>query len=425
MVNRLIACLSIGTILIAYGCGNPGPSVQTGKKVNDDVVVTLDNPDFTELSVGLTPAQTKWNGTMAREIDTTSAGVSNTNGDFVVRTSQGDGPAKSNGVSVLPAVGNEDLWARPDADGHFGSDQSPARVDLQASGLRVGYTPLFVKLFQIEPNHSSPTFFQALRVRLDPDVALVPVEAVVVFHDKDQNGQLNDGMEQQALPQQLALWDHLSPAQTSNITDGQFGELTSAIHAMRRYRRDAESMYRVGTQTAPDTVWAVCGVQFRLVNYFELQVPIRNVYPSRGNGDADRQWPIGTFDDAPLEENADLVKRDPRHMDGPITAIFMGRAGFSDAPETGRALVSRNVIGVSLAETRGTDAIIAHELGHLSGLGDAKGTEKDAAGKPKFDVMVQVGPGVHPTEAECAGIKQWAENFKKVFDSLPKNPNHP
>ena len=230
-----------------------------------------------------------------------------------------------------------------------------------------------------------------------------------------ENGRLNDGMEQQSLPQQLALWDHLSPAQTTNVTDGQFGELTSAIHAMNRYRRDGEAMYGVGTQTAPDTVWARCGVQFRLVNYFELQVPVRNVYPSRGNGDADRQWPIGTVDDAPLQENADLVKRDPRHIDGAITAIFMGRAGFSDAPETGRALSSRRVIGVSLSETRGTDGIIAHELGHLSGLGDAKGTEKDAAGKPKYDVMVQVGSGRPSDRGRMPGHQEVGGPLQEIF----------
>lgn len=425
MAKRFLSGVSLGLLLIAYGCANPGPSVQTGKRVNDDVVVTLDNPDFMEVGVALKPAQTKWNGTMAREIDTTPGGVSVANGDFVVRTWRGDGPAKSNGTSVFPAVGDEDLPARPDADGHFASDKPPARVDLQASGLRIGFTPLLVQLFQIEPNRSSPTFFQASRIRLDPDVALVPVEAVVVFHDKDENGRMNDGMEQQSLPQQLAFWDHLSPVQSTNETDAQFGELTSAVHAMTRYRRDAEGMYRVGTQSAPDTVWARCGVQFRLVNYFELQVPVRNVYPSRGNGDADRQWPIGTFDEVPLEENADLVKRDPRHIDGPITAIFMGRAGFSDAPEIGRALPSRQVIGVSLSETRGTDAIVAHELGHLSGLRDANGTEKDAAGRPKYDVMVQTGPGVHPTDAECLGIKTWARTLTKVFDALPKNAHQP
>lgn len=425
MVNRILAGLAVGMLLLVIGCSSPGPILQTGVKANDDIVVTLDNPDFTQPSVELKPAQTKWNGTMAREIDATSGGVSVANGDFVVRTSKGDGPAQSNGTSLFRSVADEDLPPRPDADGHFASDLPPAHVDLQASGLRIGYTPLLVQLFQVEPDHSSPTVFQAVRVRLDPDVALVPIEAVVVFHDKDQSGRLNDGMEQQTIPQQLALWDHLSPAQTSNATDAQFGELTSAIHVMTRYRRDSEGIYHVGTQAAPDTVWAACGVQFRLVNYFELQVPVRNVYPSRGNGDADRQWPIGTVDDVPLQENADLVKRDPRHMEGAITAIFMGRAGFSDAPEVGRALSSRQVIGVSLAETRGTDAIIAHELGHLSGLGDAQGNEKDAAGKPKFDVMVQVGPGVHPTEAECLGIKKWARNFKKFFDAPPKNPHQP
>lgn len=415
MGARLV-CLCGLLVIFEIGCS--GPSVQSGKKVGDDIIVTIDNPDFFQSGVKLVPSETRWNGAMARDIDTSPNGVSVSNGDFVVRTSLGDGTAKSNGVSVFPSIGGEDLWARPAANGHFSSAEPPASVDLQAIGLRVGPTPLFAQLAQIEPNHTSP-YFEALRIHLDPAVALVPVEAVVVFHDKDPDGHLGNGMDQQTRPQQLALWDHLSPADTSNIYDGNFGELTMATHIMRQYPRDSEGRYQVGTQKAPDTIWAACGVQFRLVNYFELQVPFRNVVPSVG-GDPATQWPQGTFDDQPLEENADLVKCDPRRMDGPVLAIFMRRVSFPEAPETGRALASRNVIGVSLTENRGTDAIIAHELGHLSGLGDAKGTEKEASGKPMFDVMVQVGPGLHPTAAECAKIKPWADKFKPIFDKLPK-----
>lgn len=192
------------------------------------------------------------------------------------------------------------------------------------------------------------------------------------------------------------------------------------MHAMERHRRDADGVFRIGTQASPDTAWRNCRVQFRLVNYFEMQVPLRNVFPSRGNGDAEAQWPIGTNDDAPVEDNADRVKRDPRHMEGTVTAIFMGRAAFNDAIEVMRALPSRGVIAVSLAESRSSDGAIAHELGHLSGLRDANGTEKDSSGKLLYNVMVQTGPGIVPTDAECKLMNEWAAPFKKFFDSQPQ-----
>src|SRR5258706_10375807 len=227
---------------------------------------------------------------------------------------------------------------------------------------------MLVKLFQIEPNHSTPTVFTTSRVRLDPKVALIPIEAVVVYHDKDSQGLLDLGMESQRLPQQLAFWDHLPTVQTTNITDGQYGELTSAIHAMSWYRRDKNGQYDVGTQTAPDTVWVRCGVQFRLVNYVELQVPTRNVNPVRGNADQDpdRFWPNGTFDDSPLRENVDLARRDRRNRHGTDTGMFMNRMGFPDAPEGGGALMGQFAICFSLGGNRGTDGVGAHEVGHIS-----------------------------------------------------------
>ena len=43
----------------------------------------------------------------------------------------------------------------------------------------------------------------------------------------------------------------------------------------------------------------------------------------------------------------------------------MLRVSFPQAPERGRALQSRRVIGVSLEERGSSDGVIAHELGHL------------------------------------------------------------
>lgn len=413
--------VALAALLAATGCDpEPAAFLQTGKQVGDDTVVTLDNPDFIQVNLPLTPAKTKWNGVMPREIDVTAHGFAVKNGDFEVRTWRGDGPAATSGVSVFGSVSNEELPARPDAEGHYASDQPPAAVALHAHGLRVGFKPLLVQLFQIEPDHSSPTRFTTLRARLDPDVALVPIEAVVLFHEKDAQGHLT-GMQQQRLPQQLAVWDHMPAVETTNVTEGQYGELTSVSHAMRWHRRDKDLQYAVGTQTAPDTVWGFCGVQFRLVNYFELQVPARNVFPARGNADEnpDQFWPAETHDDRPLRENLSRVQRDPRHRNGTVVAIFMQRVGFADAPEVGRALVGSNAIGVSLTDNRSTKGVLAHELGHLSGLRDGDASAKDAAGNPLFDVMVNPGPGVKPTAAECDPIKRWADSFKGFWTRPP------
>lgn len=406
-------------LLLAVGGCTPVTIFQTGQHVGDDIVVSLDNPDFTEQNVILTSANTKWNGVMARSIDVTSQGFSVGNGDFQVYTWDGDGPAKSNGVSYFASVSDEELPARPDAEGYYASDQPPTIVDLQAQGLRIGFTAMRVQLFQIEPNHSRPTIFTTSRVRLDPKVALIPIEAVVVYHDKDAQGSLDLGMEFQRLPQQLAFWDHLPAVETTNITDGQYGELTSVIHAMSWYRRDKDGQYRVGTQAAPDTIWARCGVQFRLVNYFELQVPTRNVIPVRGNADqdSDRFWPDGTFDDQPLYANIDLAKRDPRHMEGTVLAIFMQRVGFPDAPEVGRAIEYRQAIGVSLNDNRSTDGVVAHELGHLSGLRDTSDTKN-------YNVMINPGPGIIPTDAECERIQKWADAFTKFWTEPHETNDH-
>lgn len=414
-----MTALKLSTALIALlcivGCKS-GPELQSGTRDWDYINVTWDNPDFTEFGVRLTPASTKWNGVMDRTIEVTPNGVAVGNGDFRLHTIGGDGPAKPNGVSVFASVGDEEIIARPDAQGTYATSKAPGVVDLQAHGLRVGFTPLMTRLFQIEPNHSSPAPFDTTHVRLDPNILLVPIEAVVVFHDKDSQGHLN-GTEQQRRATQLMFWDHIPEVETVNITDGQFGELTTAQHAMPWVRRDKDGRFNVLTQMAPDAVWHRCGVQFRLVNYFEMQVPARNVFPVEGNesADPDRFWQHGTVDDAPLRDNVRRVKDDPRHMEGAVIVVFMQRVSFPDAPEVGRALQREGAIGVSLTDGRSTDGVVGHELGHLTGLRDATGSEKDAAGNPLFNVMIGIGPGVDPTDAECKAIKKWAGSFPKFW----------
>lgn len=404
-------------LLFLVGCAQ-GPSVQDGKASGDFTIVNWDNPDFTEFGVKLTPANTKWNGMMDRTITVTPLGVANGNGDFRVETLNGDGPAVTSGLSVFASVRDEELPARPDAEGMY-SSATGASVDLVAHGLRVGYTRLDVRLRQIEPNRSTPAPFDSLHLKLDEAVSLVPVQAVVVYATKDAQGKFKSSTESQRRPAQLMFWDHWPDVETTNITDGQFGEITTAQHAMSWVRRDATGAYRVSTQTAPDGIWHRCGVQFRLVNYFELEVPQRNVFPATGNEEQDpnRFWATGTSDRTPLQDNLARAKRDPRFMEGATAVIFMDRVSFPEAPEVGRALIGEDAIGVSLTDGRSTDGVVGHELGHLSGMNDAE------AGNSAWNVMWGLGPGIEPTDNECRVMKRWADK-KKDFWMVPRaNPD--
>jgi hypothetical protein len=415
-------------LIIACAACQPQVRIETGNPAAGGelaFVSSIDNPDLTVTDVPLKVVPTQWNGPMPVEIQVTNSGHMVANGDFMVVTANGDGPALGNETSGYASVNDEELPARPDAEGTYTAPNSPARVELVSEGLRLGYNWLNAQLVQVRPNHSRDYDFPNPRLSLDPNVALVPVEAVVVFHSKDADGKMENGMSQQGLIPQLAFWDRVPFPEKTVFTDGTAGEIKSVQNAMAWHRRDAAGQYRIGTQAAPDTVWDKCGVQFRLVNYFELQVPLRNVFPARGNdqADANRFWPIGTVDDAPLRENHRLATSDPRHWDGTVTVIFMGRVGFNDAPEVGRALIGLSSIGVSLNDGGSSDGVVAHELGHLSGLRDADGDEKDAQGNPKYDVMVGLGPGTEPTPAECAAMKRWADGHRDFWNHPPPRPH--
>ena len=416
----------IALSLVLTACAPAGPEVQGGRRVGDDTVVTWDNPDFVERGVTVTQATTKWNGVMERVITVGPQGVSVSHGDFFVDTSQGDGPATPAGLSVFGSVRDEELPARPDQLGTYSSNQPNPVVDLMAHGLRVGYTPLAARLYRIEPNGSRPDPFSTLRLRLDSSVALVPVQAVVVYHQKDAQGHFDGNTQPQRRPAQLLFWDHWPDIETARQTDGQYGETTLTQHVMPWLRRDPGGRYNVHTQMAPDAVWHRCGVQFRLVNYFEMEVPTRNVNPLVGNDEADpnRFWPKGTFDGAPLQDNLARARKHPRYMEGPITVIFMGRVGFPDAPEVGRALQGQGAIGVSLVDGRGTAGVVGHELGHLSGMTDVEEPGKDSTGKPLWDVMVSPGPGTEPTDNECKNMKAWADRRINFWMEPRTNP-HP
>jgi hypothetical protein len=415
---RSVAVVAASGLLSAC---DPAAFVEASTPTDAGFISSIDNPDFVQTKVDLKPVSTQWNGTMSFEIQVTSSGHQISNGDLRVITFNGDGPALPNRVSGFGSVTDERLAARPDMEGVYSSSTPPARVDLHTQGLRLGYTPMNVQLARVQPNGALQlNEFGAPRVSLDPNVRLVPVQAVVTYHTINGDGELGEGMDRQALPHQLAFWDRVPSPDIAIITDGSYGEITSAIWPMEWYRRDAAGQYLVQTQAAPDTIWDKCGVQFRLVNYFALQVPLRNVRPQVGDADADpnRFWPVGSLNDAPSRDNLRLAQEHAKFWDGVVTAIFVDRVGLEPGNEVGRAFRESSTILVSLTDGSGEDGVVGHELGHLSGLGDAGGLDTN------YSVMVSPGPGTEPTPRECARMNEWALNFSPFWQSPPpQDPN--
>ncbi len=106
---------------------------------------------------------------------------------------------------------------------------------------------------------------------------LVPVQVFVLTSDQDDNSAWN-------LPKQLAFWDRV-PTETSvqRVTDGHFGELTSASHSLANWVDGGEqgpAQARLNERYLPDDVWASCGVQFRLVNFTEIRTTVPNTRPT-------------------------------------------------------------------------------------------------------------------------------------------------
>jgi hypothetical protein len=56
-------------------------------------------------------------------------------------------------------------------------------------------------------------------------------------------------------------------------------------------------------------------------------------------------------------------------------------------------------------------------------MGDAQAPGKDANGKPLWDVMLGVGPGIDPTDNECKSMKQWADRRIKFWMEPHSNPH--
>ncbi len=264
--------------------------------------------------------------------------------DLMGVMSGGEGPAPGDGLSGTQASIAEALTPWSGTVGPF-SSEGTSSFNPYLAGLRVGKTPLKVGL----DDAGTPAAFR-VNVALDPEVMLVPVQAVV-FYDSFVPGI-------GTLPVQRALWDRV-PTPDTPIQVPFGGEVV-------KYRPLANSVMggeqgpweaRMAGFNLPDDVWAKCGVQFRLVRFLPIQVSKALAAPKNH----------GTIS-GPLHDFWDFLKLQPQFKDsGLVTALFAPFCSDTDAgggqlaPPNGQTLPEHQFACVRWSAPA---AVLAHELGH-------------------------------------------------------------
>jgi hypothetical protein len=340
---------------------NPGEDcIETGHLGPLGIVyVGVDNPrlwtKFTLSSVG-----TKWNGAMPQELfaDEDAGGwkVRFFNMDLNVRVTGGDTP----GVSELGDKGADSfsgtLIPWPGRLGHWGAGDSH-QVTLVTGGLRVGRTSLDAQLLVEKPNQAWEEAAFPVRVQLDPNVRLIPVQVLALYSPTRKPVTSRE--------EQLALWDRFPTASGPvDVTDGQFGELTSSAWSLQNWIPGGEDgVTSVGGKYSPDDVFAGCGVQFRMVNYVEMQVDEEHLIPTR------QDYIDG---DTPLIETITQFKKSPDYMPEALIAVSTPACrppGISSGGTQGEPGTAPPSLGdTACADNTAGPAVLSHELGHVLGL---------------------------------------------------------
>lgn len=375
--------------------------------------VTLDNPEvITNVALGFVP--TLWaGGPVAEEVEATPAGFSNFNVDFTYGAHSGEGNPNANGTAPLGAGSvNDTFYSWPNAAGMFSAGTPSATFAGHGRGIRVGYAPLTVDQNRAKPDGSVVTTGSPVTVQLDPNVHLVPIQVVSVYSDTYPSST--------RLGEQLAFFDQIHQAETAVIWDGATSERRSTTRgfvALPGSPNFATDWMNAGAQgyalfgaVTPDTAWGGCGIQFRLVNYFEMHVDDKHATPRKkqsADQDDPEYFPSFTQASAPCSQNIGFAQADPRFVANVPVLIYMRRTSFSDSEEDGRALMGS---GGACVRRGSRPFAIAHEIGHVMGLDDC-GDSKN----PTCSIMVSLGGGDVPLPAECTAARTWAQARSGVF----------
>ncbi|MBS2014604.1 MAG: hypothetical protein JST00_17080 [Deltaproteobacteria bacterium] len=377
-------------------------------------IVRVDNPLVTSrLKLDLTP--TVWAGVVPEWVNASSGGVEMYNGDFGYLASGGEASPNANNTAPGNAGALDDsFFSWPNATGTFTAATAADEFTAHGRGLRVGYSPMNVEPRKTLPDLTTSSTGPPVSVQLDTNVHLVPIQVIVVSSTNfPKNTRLTD---------QLALFDQIQNPEVFNITYG--GELVKTTKAFAGVVNGTlpwmnpsdEGLYNVIGFDTPDSAWRSCGIQFRLVNYFEFQTLDKYVLPNQDKGPVFEGGPkFDTHFSATADESApcfgirSLVGADPRFVQGVLPVIYMRRTSWVDSAEDGR-FVGSGAAGAACVHRGSGRNVLAHELGHGMGLPDCD------CSNPNCKMMCTFGGGGSPASpSECAGARPWAQTASAVF----------
>lgn len=383
--------------------------------------------DIQPVDVRLDNPLVAWHGTMGVQsspegdlpeehfVRTSPFATTTTYGDLALTARDGDGPY-AEGAMVGSVT---DFHLLSYARYHGGASPKDA-ASFVTRGLRVGYTPLEVHGAMYDRRDANQRRTLSKFVKLDPRVYLVPVEVWVT-------ASANYPANNQRLNYQGMLWDQLQHTNVSASTEPNIGRVktkhTPGITAeggrIETWMEPAidssskEPVYPVNSDLfTPDSIYAACGVQFRMVQYRVVNVLDRVAFPLRYNDPKlpadDQHYEDGTFDDRPCRDRAGLVVDHPDHRPGRLVVTFTERPEFTDTKVFERVVRvgSENVVCGTMKTTQGiSGTVLAHEIGHVAGLDDCNASDT-------CRLMVSEGGGSPPpTPRECGVIRRWARGM--------------
>ncbi len=346
--------------------------VEGAFQVRDDgtVLVDVDNPRI-------------WDGALVTGTERTGEGAFYQAFDPIAAVFGGDGGASADAeLSRIPAV-----------PGRFGLDGSTVRISMITPGVRLGHAPVSLDVRDVR-SRQAPAVAASLRLALNPDVLLVPVQVFTLVSGASPGAALT-------LPPAAAaaLFDRVPDSPGKQVIADGDGRVTSVMVPLNHLVLNGDARpASLGRHTLPDDLWAQCGIQFRLVRYTALQVPDALTAP-RGHS---------TLQGA-LLEILQAVRDSGVHLDGPLTVMVapwcadvnQAQSG-SFEPPSGQALIAQNAACIRASHASGTD--LAHELGHiLIGKAGHPDCTRPEAGD---NLMCSPNGGPELTREQCAEARK-------------------